>query len=392
LLACVALTDEFWSGVAVVAAPEVEREQGLGHGGYALLVFALPLLGAALLEAAIALVSDRYPRRRLVRLALFATAGSLLGCAFASAGVWLAVGLALAGTACGSACAVAQAELVTACPAEGARALTRWVLCGAIGDVLTPLLVALILRVGGSYRGAFVIAALQALVHGALLARDAPEQLDAPAPRALALDDELDAEEASEPLLVALRVGARDRQLWFWLLGASLCTFLDEIVIALASLHAERDLGAAPAAAVACVTGTSVGGVFGAWLTERLLGKLAPDRVLCGSAAAALGSLVAVVAAPSVFWLAPALFLLGASAAPQYALLMARAYAASPARPGVVNALAQVFVLVDVVGPLAFGAVADAQGVGAALLCLAVQPLGVLLLLLREAARRGGPE
>jgi hypothetical protein len=55
LLACVALTDEPWSGVAVVAAPDVEREEGLEHGSYVLLVFALPLLGGALLEAAITL-------------------------------------------------------------------------------------------------------------------------------------------------------------------------------------------------------------------------------------------------------------------------------------------------------------------------------------------------
>jgi hypothetical protein len=93
------------------------------------------------------------------------------------------------------------------------------------------------------------------------------------------------------------------------------------------------------------------------------------------------------VAAPSVFWLAPGLFALGASAAPQYALLKARAYAASPGRPGVVNALAQVFVLIDVAGPLAFGVVADAFGVRAALACLAVQPLAVLLLML--PGRRG---
>ena len=46
------MLDELWSGVAVVAAPDVEREQSIGHGAYALVVFALPMLGSALLEVA----------------------------------------------------------------------------------------------------------------------------------------------------------------------------------------------------------------------------------------------------------------------------------------------------------------------------------------------------
>lgn len=69
-----------------------------------------------------------------------------------------------------------------------------------------------------------------------------------------------------------------------------------------------------------------------------------------------------------------------------------------PGRPGVVNALNQAFVLVDIAGPLGLGVVADAHGVAAALAGLAVQPLGVLAVLLgsawrarrqREAAARG---
>src|SRR5262245_13794183 len=99
LLALVALGDEFWSGVAVVAAPEVEREQRIEHGGYALLVFALPLLGSALLEAGLVLLADRYPRRRVSGLALLALSAALVLCATANAGAWLAIGLGLAGAA-----------------------------------------------------------------------------------------------------------------------------------------------------------------------------------------------------------------------------------------------------------------------------------------------------
>jgi MFS family permease len=386
----VALTDEVWSGVAVVAAPDVEREHGLEHGGYALIVFALPMLGGALLEAALSLISDRYPRRRAVRLASLATAGALVLCALATEAAGLAIGLLLAGTASGVACAAAKAELLLTAGVSGERAMARWVLFGALGDVLTPLFVALVLGAGDSYRTAFLAAAALALLQALLVAPPAPAASRAVADGAHADaggQAHAEADAPSEPLLVALRAGIHQRELWLWLLGAGLCSLLDELVVALAALHAERDLGASSALAVACVTGASAGAVIGAWITERLLTRVAPDRVLLGSVAATLPALLAVVWAPSVGWLGAALVVLGATTVPQYALLEAKAYAALPGRPGVVSALAQVFVVIDIGGPLALGLLADAFGLSAALACLAVQPLGLLVVLLRSAPR-----
>lgn len=366
----------------MVAAPEVEREQRIEHGSYALLVFALPLLGSALLEAGLALVADRYPRPRVTGLALVAMSVALGLCALATQGALLAVGLALAGASSGVACGAAQAELVAASPAAGARAMTRWVLFGSIGDVLTPLLVALVLALGGSYRAAFWAAAGLASMQGCMLIAAGQRSARAAAAEP-ARPKESDPEEAAPvPLLVALRQGVRNGPLWRWLIAAGLCTFLDEIVVAFAALHAERDLGLSSTAAVACVTGASLGAVLGAALTDRWLAAVSPDRLLFGSALAALLTLAGVVLAPSPEWLVLALIGLGAAAAPQYALTKANAYAAAPGRPGVVNALTQVFVLLDIAGPLALGAVADQLGLGAAIACLAVQPLGVLLLLL----------
>jgi MFS transporter, FSR family, fosmidomycin resistance protein len=363
-------------------------------------VFALPLVGSALLEAGLALVADRYPRRRVTGLALLALSVALVLCALATQGLLLALGLALAGAASGVACGAAQSELVAANPAAGARAMTRWVLFGSVGDVLTPLLVALVLGAGGSYRVAFVAAAALVLLQGAVLigadgrAAGTSSAAQPPAPASADPADPADPADSDDPedaeavpLLTALREGVRNASLWRWLIAAGLCTFLDEIVVAFAALHAERDLGASSAAAVACVTGVSAGAVLGAGLTDRLLGAVAPDRVLLGSTLATVFALAAVVLAPSPAWLALALVGLGASAAPQYALTKAKAYAASPGRPGVVNALSQVFVLVDIVGPLALGALADSAGVAVAMACLVVQPLGVLLLLVSGKRR-----
>jgi MFS family permease len=382
----VALTDELWSGVAVVAAPDVEREQGVGHGAYALLVFALPLLGSALLEAGLAVLSDRWVRRRVAGVGLVVAACALAACAFAPGRAALVLGLAVAGGASGIACAAAQAELVSGAAGAGERAMARWVLYGAAGDVLTPLLAALVLRLGWGYRAVFTLVALGALVHGAVLTSSvtrAQGRCDA-APSDPARSDE---EGADAPLIDGFRAGLRNRALWLWLLGAAMCTFLDEIVVALGALHAERDLGASAAASAACVTGTSIGMAVGAALTDRFLIRFDAARVSIASAATSLVALAAVVAAPTVLSLGLALAVLGAAAAPQYALLQARAYAAVPDRPGVVNALAQVFVVVDIVGPLALGALADSLGVGVALACLCVQPLAVLVVMLVSRGR-----
>jgi len=387
--------------VAVVAAPDIEREQALGHGAYALFIFALPFLGSALLEAAAALIAERCSRRRLVGWGLMACGAALALCALSANGVLLALGLTLAGAASGLACTAGQIELVARHPGGRERAMTRWVLCGGIGDVLTPVFVALVLHLGGSYRAAFAATALWTLLHALSVLRTKPAHANdaastppardaAPAsdsePYVEASEPAEDAEDAEDaaaaPLLEALRASLSNGRLWLALVGCNLCLFLDEVVVAFAALHAETALGASPSAAVACVGGGAIGSVLGAAYTDRLLSRVAPDRLLSGSACAALAALLAVLLAPDPLWLGLALLVLGAAAAPHYALLKAKAYAAVPGRPGLVNALSQVFVTIEIGAPLLLGALADRYGLTLALACLAIQPLGVLLVLL----------
>jgi MFS transporter, FSR family, fosmidomycin resistance protein len=382
-LLAVALTDEFWSGVAVVAAPAVEDEHGLEHRGYALLVFAVPFLLSSLLEAGFALLSDRVPRRRLIALGLLGLAASLGLCAWAPSVALLALGLGCAGTASGVACGAAQAELVTHHPLGAERALTRWVLFGAIGDVLTPLVLAGVLALGGSYRAALWASALVIALQALLVLRSPPTL----APKG----DDADDDEPHEPLWRALGAAARDRRLWLWCFGAALCTLLDEIVIALTTLHLERDLHLPVASAAGYATALSLGGVLGAFLSERALARVSSTRVLVVSALGCVLALGVVIASDTIEWIAPALVLLGVACAPQYALLLARAHAVVPGRPGIVNALSEVFVLVDILAPIALGAIADALGLELALGCLLLQPLGVLGLLLALRDRRARP-
>jgi ABC-type proline/glycine betaine transport system permease subunit len=275
-----------------VAAPSVEREQGLDHRSSALFVFALPFVLSAALDAGLSLLCDWLPQRRLRAIGLAATSLALLLVAGAPSAFWLSCGLALAGAASGLACSAARAELLTRHPGAGDLALARRSLFGGIGDLASPLLVAAVLALGGSFRGALRVVAALLAVQALVAWREAARA-----------GSGSDPEEGAEPLWSSLRAAAGQRRLWLWVLGAGLCTLLDEIVLAFAALRLRLELGGTDTAAASCGVAISLGATFGAWLTEQLLRRMRPRRVLLLAAAACLLALGLVVGAPSAAWL-----------------------------------------------------------------------------------------
>ena len=352
----------------MVAAPSVESEHGLGHHGYALFVFALPLLVSAVLEAGVSLLCDRLSARRLLGYGLAALSASLGLCALAPGPALLALGLGLAGAASGVACAAAQTDLVRRHAGDADRALTRWVLFGSLGDLATPLLVAVSFRLGGTYRSALGAVALVAAVQATFALCASPGAGPPPS-------------DADGPTFaLAWRSAARQRWLWLWLFGAGMCTLLDELVLALTTLRLRLDLGASDAAAAGCGLLLSLGSALGAALTERWLQRVSSNTVLSVSALVCVWAVTFVALAPSPAWMTPALLVLGLCAAPHYALLQARAYAQLPERPGLVNALAQATVVLELCAPAAVGVLAARCGLAVAISSLALQPLIVLTL------------
>ena len=348
-------------------APSVEHELALTHRGYVAFAFALPLIAAAVLEAGIALLSDVWSRPRLVVLGQGALAAALAFTAWTSSAWGLTLGLALAGASSGVACGAAQALLFASSPGDADRAMVRWSLYCSIGDVLTPLVTASALALGYSYRGAMgaiaVVVAVQCGVSARLLAREPRIAED---PR----DDE-----PAETLRSALARAIRLPRLWAWLLAAASCTLLDELVVALTALRLERDRGASAALAAAGAVAFAVGSVAGAALTDRAVSRTSARRVLVASAVGCVLALAAFHATEGVFVSCVALLVVGTTCAPHHPLSQARAYAELPDHPGTVQALGQLFVVVDVVAPLALGLIADRFGLGAALACLVVQPV-----------------
>ena len=334
-----------------------------------------------MLEGGIALLSDVWERPRLVVLGQATLAVSLAFSAWTTSAWGLTFGLAIAGASSGVACGAAQGMLLAARPGDADRILVRWSFACAIGDVLTPLVTAAAIALGHSYRSAMggiaVLVAAQCVISAALWRRSPPSPRDLLA----------EAEPVAEPLRAALARAAHRPRLWAWLFAAASCTLLDELVIALSALRLERDQGASAALAAVAAVAFSIGSVVGAALTDRAVSRTSTRAVLATSALVCALSLVGLLASAGPLVTCAALFAVGVTSAPHHPLAQARAYAELPDRPGTVQAIGQIFVVVEVVAPLALGALADRFGLDAAIGCLLLQPAIVLALVSMRGRR-----
>ncbi len=152
---------------------------------------------------------------------------------------------------------------------------------------------------------------------------------------------------------------------------------LDEIAAALAALRLS-ECGFSDATAAGALVALSIGALAGAFALERALERVMGAAILAASAVTSILALALFVTATSSAGLLLGLILLGATAAPHYALVKAAAYRLVPHQPGLVNAVAQLFVVVELAMPLALGWIATEIGLRAALACLAAQPIAVL--------------
>jgi FSR family fosmidomycin resistance protein-like MFS transporter len=370
------LVDELWSGVAVSGASSVERELALSHWGYLTFAYALPLAAAAVLETGTALLSDVWSRARLIVLGQAVLAASLFLTAWTSSPWGLTLGLALAGAASGVACGAAQGLLFLSSSDTADRVMVRWSLYCAIGDVFTPLATATAIATGHSYRAAMgavaVVVSVQCGISLGLLSR-AGGIPDANLDSQHEGDPESTDGEA-EPVFVALVRALRFPRLWGWLFAAASCTLLDELIVALAVLRLARDRAASSALAAAAAVTFSLGSIIGAALTDIAVARTSARSVLLASASLTAAMLLVLLVSGGAPVACAALLLVGVACAPHHPLAMAQAYGAIPERPGTVQAVGQIFVVIDIAAPLALGAVADRFGLDAAIGCLLIQP------------------
>lgn len=363
----VELFDELHSGVFSVGSAAIQTSLDVSHTGLIATLLVAPFALGTIVEPALFLLADRWPRRWFIAGGLAVMAVAAAGCALAPSVWWLAVAVTVGGIANSCGVELAQATLVDAEPAQRERVMARWVLFGTVGDLAAPVMLALLAGLGFGWRTGFAIMAAVLAVWAVMVAR-APF----PAPAHHQDDDD------EEGLLAGLRVALGNRRLLGWLLATWLCDLLDELLVILAAVHL-RDLGAGPVERSVVIGAEVAGGLVGLWLLDRLLVARSPRAILIASATACLVTYAAWLAAPAL-WLSAVLFaLVGVTIAPLYPLTMAQAYAALPGRSGAVHAAGRIVTPLSLATPWALAALADHAGTTAALAAIAAGPSGILL-------------
>ena len=383
--------DELGSGVTPVSAAEIRDEFEASYTGLATLLLVAPLALSLVVETPLLVLSDRWRRERVVPLGL-ASMGCLMLLASQASSAWLFV-LAFAGwgSASGVTCGVAQGSLMHAYPEDRERWMTRWTLMGALGDASAPLLTMGTFALGWGWRGALATIGGMFVAHGVVV-------LSSGIPSATADPDEEGEDQVEEPevpLREAFAAALKDRRLLGWLSAGALCVLLDEVLVAFGTLYMRDSLGATPTEIGIAWTIEAVCAAGALLVVDRLLRRVPPIRIVLVASVLCVGALVGWLSLGSFPASVACLCLVAMFAAPAYPIAAARAYAAVPDRPGLVAAVDQLFSPITILAPLAVGLVADQWGLVTALLCLGLQPVGVVVVALavgrRPRAASDGP-
>ena len=379
--------DELTAGFPVVSLPLLRDGLHLSYQQVGVLLSAGPL-SSALLEPVILLMSDRWSKPWLLRGALLCMAGGWALAAAAPGFWWLLLAVALEAPATGAALGLGQAALIERFSEGAARAMTRWTITGALGDLASPLAVTALLVLGLGWRQVYWAAA--GIWFVMLLIVWFQPFLRQQAIPSIALQKTSDEENGAEPsagLLAGLRAALSDPILLRWAVAEKLCAMVDEIFLGFAALYL-RDTRHASASAISLALAIGLmGGLVGLLALDRLLKQHAGGRLLPWLALLALAGVVGFLAAPALWLAAAALFLFNLSAAGFYPITKAAAYSRWPGRAGTVQAVIALGEPFEIVLPAVVGFLAGQFGVQAAVGFLGLAPLGIVLLAPRQTKK-----
>ncbi|HEY1641803.1 MAG TPA: MFS transporter [Streptosporangiaceae bacterium] len=385
LLAALAVefADELVDGTKSAAMPLLRDGLGLNYSQIGLLA-AVPLIAGSLIELPMGVLAGDGRRRHRVALVggLAFIAALVIAAAAHSFGVLLAA-LVLFFPASGAFVSLTQAALMDAAPSRQEQLMARWTLAGAAGAVAGPVLLAVVIAAGGTWRTAFLVLALAAgaawlalVSAGArLAARPGPEPC--PAVR----DDGADDGAAGAGLSARFRRAGqalRDRSVLRWLILLEISDLLLDAFTGFVALYLVAVAGVSPAQAALAVGVRLAADLAGTALLIPVLDRVSGRVLLRSSAAAALLLYPAFLVVPG-FW-PKVVILAGLSlvTAAWYPVLQAQLYASLPGQSGTAVSLLSAAGLAGGLGPLTVGFVAGALGLGWALGLLVVVPAAML--------------
>jgi len=240
-----------------------------------------------------------------------------------------------------------------------------------IGDLMAPLLVALIVSLGLGWTALCVIAAVVWMLAALILA---VQRFPAPA------HGESSDDPAVGNLLAGVREALGNRELLRWAGIVILSSMPDEVFLAFAAFYL-HDHTRASEGAVGLVLAIGIAsGLLALILMDRLSHRVTGIKVLPLLSVIALAGFIVFLSAPTIPVATVGLILVETGAAGWYPIAKAAAYSICPGRPGVVLAVMSLGIPVDIALPGCIGLLASHFGLVWAIATLALSPLGVLLL------------
>ena len=325
---------------------------------------------AFFLEAPLLAWSERVRVRWFSAASLAVVAASAFAGALLPRGWSLLLALAVYGPASGCSLSVAEGLLVEAEPAARERTMARLSLAANAGDLAVPLLLAGLSWCGLGWRAGFtvagVVAALLAAAHAGSRSLD---RTSGPGE---------DPEGPTPTIRDALRTALSTRPLLGWSFACALTGLLDEVLVAFSAVHLHA-IGATASERSWALAAWVVGGFVGLAVLERLVTPASVRRVLLGASVATAVEILGLAATRSPHVGTCVLLLLGVTGSALHPLAKARAYAALPDRPALVNAVASALLPFDMAAPLVLGVVAAYAGSAWAIVGLLVAPAGVAI-------------
>lgn len=381
-----ALLDELTDGFLVVGIPLARDSFAMTYEQVGL-VFTVGAIAALIIEPVINIASDHVSKRTPILCGMFS-----LVFAFALAGLahqytLLLLAVAVAYPAIGAAVGLAQAALVEQRPNAATRTLARWTLLSSVGDLLSPLVVAVTAATGGGWTAlSLIAAALWLLAGGLTLPTPFPKPIVS---RETANDTPLPSVWAD--LRQAIGVALRDRLLLRWMGILLMATMIDEIFLGFTGLLLHDRLHASIATTSLLLAFGMIGGMAGLLIMERVLARQADPqrmgiRMLPWLALLTLAGIVALLLAQALWLAAIALFAIGLGATGWYPVARAATYDRLPGRAGLARAITGLIMPLELILPTIVGVLAERLGLVIALGFLGLAPIGVLLLAPRATA------
>jgi MFS family permease len=389
LLLSTALLDELTFGFLVVGLPLARDRFGMSYEQVGLL-FTVGALSALVIEPVVNLASDHVSKRIPILIGMFALVFAFTLAALTSNYLLLLLAVALAYPAIGAAVGLAQAALVEQQPATATPTLARWTLLSSVGDLLSPLLVAVIAVAGGGWPALSLVGAAVWLLVGSLtlpVQFSRPGGLNAP----VALEDE-PAQSPWTGLRAAITSALRDRLLLRWMGILVMATMVDEIFLGFTGLLLRDRLHATVATTSLILAVGMIGGMAGLVALERILARhgAQPEvgiRLLPWLSLLTLAGIVALLLAPALWLATVALFVIGLGATGWYPVARAATYGRLPGRTGLARAITGLVAPIELILPAVVGILAERIGLVGALSFLGLAPLGVLLLTPRVSSK-----